>query len=154
MKTIVVLGDKELSQKLNAINQDITNEGLRTGLKAGGLLMTGYVKRNIVEQKLVDTGNLLNSIGLKDVALYDGGGYVNVGTNVVYARIHEFGGVIKPVRAKMLSWIDKETGKRIFAHKAVIPARPYMRPAIESHKDDVAKTVIYYLKKAVMGHAD
>jgi len=41
-----------------------------------------------------------------------------------YAAIHQFGGVIKPVNAKSLSWIGSD-GKRRFAKSVTIPARPF-----------------------------
>lgn len=41
-----------------------------------------------------------------------------------YAAIHQFGGVIRPVTAKRLSWVGPD-GKRIFAMKVTIPARPF-----------------------------
>ena len=41
-----------------------------------------------------------------------------------YAAIHQFGGVIRPVTAKRLSWVASN-GQRIFAMKVTIPARPF-----------------------------
>lgn len=42
----------------------------------------------------------------------------------IYAGIHPFGGVIKPVNAKRLSWVGPG-GKRFFAMKVTIPPRPF-----------------------------
>jgi phage gpG-like protein len=53
---------------------------------------------------------------------------VVVGTNVVYARIHEFGGVIVPKRKKYLRFVVD--GKTVFAKRVVIPKRPYIAPSI------------------------
>ena len=41
------------------------------------------------------------------------------------AFVHQFGAVIRPVRAKMLSWIG-HGGQRRFAKQVTIPARPYV----------------------------
>ena len=41
-----------------------------------------------------------------------------------YAAIHQFGGIIRPVTAKRLSWVAPN-GQRIFAMKVTIPARPF-----------------------------
>lgn len=49
------------------------------------------------------------------------------GDHVPYAAIQEFGGVIRPKRAKMLHWID-DAGNHVFANLVRIPAQPYMRP--------------------------
>ena len=46
------------------------------------------------------------------------------GSNLVYARIHQLGGVIKPRRRRMLRF---ELGNRVvFARQVTIPARPYI----------------------------
>lgn len=72
-------------------------------------------------QPLRDTGRLLASIGYR--AQKDN---VSVGTDgqIIYAKIHQFGGVIRPRTAKTLRFF---IGNRmILASKVIIPARPYM----------------------------
>lgn len=49
-----------------------------------------------------------------------GDGYASVGTNVKYAAIHQFGGVIKPKKAKGL-----KTPYGVFK-QVTIPARPFL----------------------------
>lgn len=51
---------------------------------------------------------------------------------VIYARIHEYGGIITPQRARVLAF--EVDGKMIFARRVTIPARPYMRPAYDSKR--------------------
>lgn len=51
-------------------------------------------------------------------------GQVTVGSSLVYAAIHHFGGVIKPKSAKVLAFVAG--GKQRFAKKVTIPARPYI----------------------------
>lgn len=50
-------------------------------------------------------------------------------TNLVYAAIHEFGGVIRPVRAKYLRFKSR-AGKYVFMKQVRIPARPYISPSM------------------------
>lgn len=72
-------------------------------------------------QPLRDTGRLLSSIGYN--AEKDN---VKIGTEdgIIYAKIHQFGGVIRPRTAKTLRFF---IGNRmILTDKAVIPARPYL----------------------------
>ena len=46
------------------------------------------------------------------------------GSNRVYARIHQLGGIVRPRRRRVLRF---EQGRRvIFARKVTIPARPYL----------------------------
>jgi len=66
---------------------------------------------------------------------------------VIYGRIHELGGIILPVHAKMLSWVDN--GKRIFAKRVQIPARPYLRPAVDEHENEIGQAVGHQLRKQI-----
>lgn len=71
-------------------------------------------------QPLRDTGRLARSITSKA----DAAG-VTVGTNVRYARTHQFGATIKPTKAKRLVF-PGPSGALIFAKKVTVPGRPFM----------------------------
>lgn len=71
-------------------------------------------------QPLRDTGRLQRSI----TAQPDAQG-VTVGTNLLYAPVHQFGATIAPKKAKRLVF-PGPGGKLIFAKKVTIPARPFM----------------------------
>ena len=60
-----------------------------------------------------------------------------VGPTIIYGRIHELGGVIRPRRKRLLSWIDPDTGERVFAKKVTIPKRPYLAPAADVSRPQV-----------------
>ena len=69
-----------------------------------------------------------------------------VGTNTPYAKWLELGTqtphVIRPKKAKVLSWIDSKTGKRVFAKKVTIPplaARPFLRPWLDGSRQDIRR---------------
>ena len=52
-----------------------------------------------------------------------------IGTNLEYAALHNFGGVIRPKRAKALffgSFKRDGATHKVFAQKAVIPKRPFL----------------------------
>jgi phage gpG-like protein len=76
-------------------------------------------------------------------------GRVAVGTNVVYAPIHEFGGtiparIIRPKNSSVLAWRGPD-GMR-FARfvrfpGATIPARPYLRPALAAMRERVVALI-------------
>lgn len=71
-------------------------------------------------QPLRDTGRLRASITSQPDA--DG---VTVGTNLIYARIHQYGGTIKAKNAPFLVFPNGQGG--FFRKKSVtIPARPYL----------------------------
>jgi phage gpG-like protein len=101
-------------------------------------------------QPLRDTGRLLSSIGYN--AENDS---VSIGTDgqIVYAKIHQFGGVIRPRTAKTLRFF---IGNRmILTDKAVIPARPYLpiRNGVvdlpKSWFDDVTDNLAKHIEKQV-----
>ncbi len=80
-----------------------------------------------------DQGRLHNSINIAELARVDGSGVVGTwgSKGVNYARIHELGGVIVPVRAKALA-IPQPDGSVRFVKSVTIPARPYLRPAADA----------------------
>lgn len=68
---------------------------------------------------LRDSGRFANSITREA----DGSG-VAVGTNVIWAAVHQFGATIRAKRAKSLAF--KIGGKTIFKKSVRIPARPFL----------------------------
>lgn len=53
----------------------------------------------------------------------------DVGTNLIYAAIQEFGGEIYPKNSPYL--IFQVDGEWVYATKVRIPAHPYLRPAFD-----------------------
>lgn len=115
-------------------------EALRRAADGGGEAMQELVTLNVRKQDLVDTGNLVNSIQKQPANLTGSGAEVLVGTNTIYAPIHEFGGVITPKTAKALVF-QTEDGAWHTVNKVTIPARPYMRPAVDEGKQRIADAV-------------
>lgn len=74
---------------------------------------------------------------------------VEVGTNIVYAAIHEFGGIIKPRTKKALTFKTKD-GRWHTVQRVVMPARPYMRPAVQKS----AAKIEAALKAALGAHLE
>lgn len=65
--------------------------------------------------------------------------FAEVGTDLVYARIQEFGGTIRPVRAKALRFKTRD-GKWVTTMKVVVPpykGRGYLRPALADSTDEI-----------------
>ncbi|MEP9402039.1 hypothetical protein [Sphingomonas sp. VNH70] len=78
------------------------------------------------------TATLEGGIAIVDYAVVAGAGVRGTWgvQDVVYALIHELGGVIKPVTAKALAFGDGQGGM-VFVQSVTIPARPYLRPAAD-----------------------
>nr|DAI24803.1 MAG TPA: virion morphogenesis protein [Caudoviricetes sp.] len=69
-----------------------------------------------------------------------------VGSNLEYAAIHQFGGVIKPKKAKVLAF--NVGGKNIFANKVTIKANPYLGIS-ESDEDEIAATIQDFFDESI-----
>ncbi len=69
---------------------------------------------------LTDTARLRDSIDYAATPTK-----VMVGSNLPYARIHQYGGTIRPRKAKRLIF-NGPGGEKIVAKQVTIPARPYL----------------------------
>jgi len=91
----------------------------RTGVLEGGIDVADYAAP--------ETDGVRGTWGVRDVN---------------YARIHELGGTIVPVRAKALAIPDPDDPGGVLMVKSVtIPARPYLRPAADKHYPDLARNI-------------
>jgi len=86
-----------------------------------------------------------------------------IGTNVVYGPIHEFGGTIKRrARTQLASLRGRKKGKKlsmwsvksfeVSAGDTQIPARPYLRPALQSNREKIRQLFALELDKLLDGH--
>lgn len=92
------------------------------------------------------TGNLRDSI-TETVSDDASGVKAIVGSSVIYAAIHEFGGIIEPVNAKALRFeID---GRFIMVQRVVMPERSFLRSTLADRADIIRAALL----DAVLGHA-
>lgn len=102
-------------------------------------------------QPLRDTGRLNQSITFNA----DNTG-VTIGTNVKYARTHQYGATIVPKQPGKRLVFPGPGGRLIFAKKVTVPARPFLPlrrgdtlALPPSWQADVSRTLRNYFKKAV-----
>ena len=130
----------KLDDKFKDVIAAASGDNIMKALLAGGEVVRNHAKLNIQAQELVDTGNLLGSISVQEGSGGKTDATVEIGTNVEYAAIHEFGGAIHQTNA----W-----GKGI-SQTIHIPARPYLRPALDENegsiKDAVGQSLIDQIK--------
>ena len=139
-----------LEDNFAAVRKQITGVGLKKAALAGGFVIEGNAKINVnktFSSKATGGAGLGGSIQTVVSKATPTKAEVDVGPTVIYGRIHELGGIILPVHAKMLSWVDN--GKRIFAKRVQIPARPYLRPAVDEHEKEIGKAVSFQLRKQI-----
>ena len=140
----------KLDDRFKEVIAAASGENIMKALKAGGEVVRVHTQLNSLAQKLVDTTNLLGSITVQEGSSTETQGMVEIGTPVEYAAIHEFGGVIVPRVAKSLSWITEE-GDRVFAKSVTIPARPYLRPAMDENESDIKDAIGQSLVDQIKG---
>jgi phage gpG-like protein len=122
-------GTQAVRDALNALGRVLVERirlGFRTSTDPYGVPWPPLVLR--AGQPLVDTGLLRKSIGYR--VLDDRS--IEIGTNVQYAPVQQFGAVIKPIKGKYLRVPFKGSAGGqspigyLFLKKAVIPARRFM----------------------------
>ena len=160
------------SRKLSFATALLLNR-MRPYLEAALMLVERRVKKKLSGEVLnVRTGALRSSI-MWTVRRRPKALIGRIGSNLVYAAIHEFGGTIYPVRARYLTIpfpgvkgrardyentfiakniIFQRLGNRIrplfvLKESVTIPARPYLRPAVEESKDRIRKLLIAGLNR-------
>jgi HK97 gp10 family phage protein len=148
--TVGITNLNELYKKFDELSSAVQTEGMKSALLAGAFELEAEIKINIEGEGLVDTGNLMKSVQPGTLMIFQGSGEITVGTNVVYAAIHEFGGIIRARKAKALRFKTKD-GKWHTVKSVTMPARPYMRPAIDLGKARILRAMSIALKASIEG---
>lgn len=110
----------------------------RVGLLARTAMMLAQIGEEIVGRSREDylsgprpeklgtvSGDLRRSVNYKVMD-----NRVVIGSNLPYAAIHEFGGIIEPTKAPRLRFKLLDGGWRT-SMRVVIPARPFLAPALK-----------------------
>lgn len=124
-------GLSELVNRFGLADQVVKDEltrAIQAVSKQGVTLAVNLVN---ARRKPFDSGQLAGSIKVLPVKISSTtieGGY---GTSLFYAYFVERGrGWVFPIRARMLSWIDRSSGKRVFAMSARPSSpKPFMEPS-------------------------
>lgn len=134
-----VIGQDLITSTQERIRDQVTPEGT-----AWPALRPDYAAAKRGSGILVESGRLIGSFTRK----VDGRELL-VGTNVLYAAIHQFGGVIRPKAGSRLRF---RIGKRtVFARQVRIPARPFLGISAEDRSDMLATIEAFVLRAARSG---
>lgn len=153
MITAYVVGADALIARLEAV-PDKLHAALVTAIARSAL----QVQRRAMEKLggpvlKVRTGNLRSSINVQGPSDSASGIYASVGTKVVYAGVHEFGGqtaphVITPRNARVLAF--PLGGKTVFARRVNHPgSRMPERSFLRSSLRELAPTIRAELERAI-----
>ncbi len=181
MSDSAVIGKEELVKKFQALEECVQGDALVNTAKAGGNVIVNAAKDNIKKQGLIRTRTLSRSVHQEVAEQSATKASVDVGTNLEYAAIHEFGGTITAKSSKYLAipvgsyvgsprkhsdlklrktaggtllMVDSSgTVQYVLKASVVIPAAPYLRPALDENEqqaqDEMAEAFVKLMKAAV-----
>lgn len=130
LKKIATMGTPSQREQVLQIALFIIVDKAVTNLRTLGLWVTGTLAGAITSETRIE-GDTVEG---------------RVGTNLVYARIHELGGIIKAKNAKYL-WYKLKDGSFRKSKQVTIPARPYLRPAFIESLPKVIDSMLTNLNK-------
>lgn len=173
----IVIGEEELIRKFQQLTAEMQGEALVNTVQAGGGVVMNAARENIKKQGLIRTRTLSRSVHQEVTERDANHAAVEVGTDLEYAAIHEFGGTIQPKSGKYLAIpVGSYTGsprkygdlklrktaggnlvmidssgivQYVLKRNVEIPARPYMRPAVDNNHDEVARSMAAAWKQQV-----
>lgn len=141
--TITLKGLTRLFGNLDALS------GVETGeiLMVGAQIVQDAARANIAAQLYRNsTGHLASEVRIRRVNQWA----VKVGVwGVIYAAVHEYGAVITPKNAEFLHFFVD--GEEVFTKQSVIPARPYMRPAVEDNRSAINAAMAKKARELIEG---
>ena len=148
----------------SAVRKQITGDGLLKAARGGGRVIQSYA---MINAERVFSANskqeLAGSIQVVDSKSTPKYAEVDVGPTVIYGRIRELGGMIRPIHAKKLAWPlggggggkQKAGGKifvsdgKVFADFLQVTPTPYLRPAVDEHEKEISQAVGHQLRKQI-----
>jgi len=140
---------RQFSDKLKQVAKDTRQTYLKRAALSGAYVIEGNAKINIRNKFDWKTGGLAGSV-TTDVTTKNNKVIARTGPTVVYGRIQELGGTIRPVHAKRLHWVDDQ-GQHHSALQVTLPARPYLAPALEEHTTEVLGAISESLRLDIEG---
>lgn len=181
-KDDIVIGKDALIRKFRSMKEVSQGMTLARTVQAGGNVIVNAAKKNIKEQGLIRTRFLSRSIHAEISMQSSVIAVAEIGTNLEYAALHEFGGVVRPRTAKYLAvpvgdnkgsprkypylklrktaggnliMVDASGQVQYVLKKSVtVPAQPYLRPAFDEHKQEAVDDMGRAFQALVMKAAE
>lgn len=139
-----VIGLEELRVNIGRQIDRASPAAVGRAIARGAEVVERAAKTNIKRHDLILTGDLRASIRYI-IRENKTGADALIGTDKIYAAIHEFGGVITPKSAPAL--VFEIDGQLIITQSVTIPERPYLRPALDDNKPAIFNAVAKSLKE-------
>jgi phage gpG-like protein len=138
----VTVNDGAVVLALRQMTEAVKMTNLEAAARVAAMPVMNEAKRLVRKR----TGTLARSIQISVVKRTPNEVRVSVGTNLVYAKMVEYGGVITPKRARFLAW-QTPSGEWIFARRVVRNASPYLRPAFANKQVEARAAAFAALTK-------
>ena len=132
---MAIHGQQRLERKTKELDKDYSRK-LEPAVKSGALI----VERDAKGKASYKSGTLKRSIHIEPIEKTKTRVVVSVGTNLEYARIQEFGGVVKAKKGPFLRFKTAD-GEWHSVRAVIIPAHPYLRPAFDENKRKVVREI-------------
>lgn len=157
--SMTMTGSAELAKKLEQITDEmVAANSLELAGHAGAMPIINEAKQKVRKKTRTLSRSIHSETAQKRRSLVE----IDIGTDVVYARIHEYGGTIRPKKGKYLAIPWSSTAKAlvsprnyggklvkagmtlqdsegtvhwILALSVTITAQPYMRPAFDHQSE-------------------
>lgn len=132
-------GTEELQKKLSKLSQAAATSIAKDAVDEGAAVIVFNAQlnaRDVFSDR--QRGQLRNSIR-SESKIVGNGAEAEIGPHVIYGRIQELGGTIRPIRGQFLKFQIDGEWKQV--KQVTIPARPYLRPAVEDHIDQISEVM-------------
>ncbi len=165
--TLNVQPDPRTTRLFAQLPERVREKGIRSGLLKSAILLGSHIKLTKLSGNPLHarSGRLRSSIAHRIEGRGDEQRAV-VGTRLVYARIHEYGGIIRAKRAPYLVFPIKgirttgasgallkrprlETTGWVRVKQVTIPKRSYLRISLVEKHQEILETVNAEIKKAI-----
>ena len=137
---------RQIGVFLQHSTQDRFNAGADPQGNAWAPLLPAYAAIKRGPSILVGSGMAGGLQG--SITFATGASSVTVGSNRIYAAVHQFGAVIKPVKAKFLAF--RLAGGVVHASSVTIPARPYLGLS-KADEEEIAELAGLYVARLLGG---
>lgn len=146
--SLKITGHKELQSRLERINGQLII-ALKMGIMKSLIELEGEIKNKLSGKVLnVRTGTLRRSIGRE---ISQSGNKIDgfVGSNLKYAAIHEFGGIIRAKNKPYLMF--PINGGWVRTKQVKIPERSYLRSTLREQENNILGIVQREIEKLIEG---
>lgn len=135
-----IKGADELKAKLARLGQELPDV-MELALHQGAAVIEGAAK----ELAPYESGDLRRSINYLTIHKSLSSVIVSIGTNLIYARLQEFGGTIEAKNKPYLRFRTKG-GNWVTTRSVFVPPHPYLTPAMDNNHGRVQNAIEFSLR--------